>query len=282
MSEHRIGRMLRDPGKTGSILSTKVGRVLYAPPDLDAFLASERVWPHGLNLEFRHDYTYDGVMRSFEDSLQRLGLPRIDALLIHDLEVGGLIANESELAAHMKALETGGIRALEELKKSGHIAAIGAGVNHHGTITRFLDAIDLDFFLVAGPYTLLDQQVLVSEFPLCVSRGVGVVVGQVFASGILATGPTAGAWYNYQPASPEVMERVRQIELICRNYAVPLPAAALQFPLGHPAVAAVIPGAFTPEQATRNVEFMRLAIPSELWGDLRANGLLADRAPTPG
>ena len=279
LSEHRIGQALRRRPPVEAIVSTKVGRVLRAPADPVEFAGRERSWPHGLHFDYRHDYSYDGVMRSYEDSLQRLGRNRVDMLIIHDLDFVSL-GFEPLVTAHLAALATGGIHALTELKASGRIGAIGVGVNRLGTIPRFLDIVDVDFFLVAGPYTLADQPVRDAEFPLCAARGVGIIVGQVFASGILATGPVAGARYNYAEATGEQLQRIGEIEATCRAFGVSLASAALQFPLLNPMVASVIPGAFAPDQVVRNVETMSREIPAELWDDLKRRGLLRDDAPT--
>ena len=219
-------------------------------------------------------------MRSFEDSLQRLGMDRIDILIIHDLDSGNL-GSEALVTAHMTQLATSGMRALEELKASGRIAAIGAGVNRLGTIPRFLEILDLDFFLVALPYTLAEQPVLDEEFPLCEKRGVGVVIGGVFASGILATGAVPGAKYNYHDPTPLEAQRVRDIEATCARHGVPLAAAALQFTLHHPLVASVIPGGIHPDQVRRNVASMRHPVPDALWAELKHLKLLRADAPTP-
>lgn len=281
LSEHRIGRglHLRPPGE--AIVSTKVGRVLFPPDDIAAFEASERSWPNGLKFQHRHDYSYAGVMRSYEQSLQRLRRNRVDVLVIHDLDLANL-GTEERVNQHLDELEAGGgMRALEELKAAGLIKAIGAGVNRVGTIPRFLERFELDFFLVALPYTLAEQPVLDTEFPLCEQRGVGVIIGGVFASGILATGPVPGARYNYQIANDEQRTRIGRIEAVCERYGVPLAAAALQFTLHHPIVASVIPGAFHPDHPRRNVRSMRVEIPADLWGELKHAGLLRHDAPTP-
>lgn len=280
LSEHRIGRglYLRAPGE--AIVSTKVGRLLFAPDDVAAFEASERSWPNGLKFQHRHDYTYAGVMRSYEDSLQRLGMNRVDVLVIHDLDLANL-GSEELVAKHLDQLDAGGgMRALEELKAAGLIKAIGAGVNRMGTIPRFLERFELDFFLVALPYTLAEQPVLDAEFPLCEQRGVGVIIGGVFASGILATGPVPGARYNYAIANEEQLGRIGRMQAVCGRHGVPLAAAALQFTLHHPIVASVIPGAFHPDHPRRNVESMRVEIPAEMWAELKHEGLLRMDAPT--
>jgi D-threo-aldose 1-dehydrogenase len=280
LSEQRFGRGLYRRPREEVILSTKVGRLFTAPANPAAFAASPRAWEHGLHFEHHHDYSYAGIMRSYEDSLLRLGMNRIDVLVIHDLDVGNL-GSDNRVTAHLHQLATGGIRALEDLKKAGLIKAYGAGVNTLGTIPRFLDIVDLDFFLVALPYTLAEQPVLDKEFPLLEKRGIGVVIGGVFASGILATGPVPGARYNYREPTAEEAEHVRRIEAVCKSFNVPLASAALQFTLHHPVVASVIPGAFAPHQPKQNVETMSVEIPPELWHTLKHQGLLREDAPTP-
>lgn len=281
LSEQRIGRglYLKPPGE--AVVSTKVGRLFTAPADPAAFARSERAWPNGLRFEHHHDYTYAGVMRSYEDSLQRLGMNRVDLLIVHDLDLANL-GSEELVAKHLDELDAGGgMRALGELKAAGLIKAIGAGVNRMGTIPRFLERFDLDFFLVALPYTLAEQSVLDVEFPLCKARGVGVIIGGVFASGILATGPVPGARYNYEIATDEQLGRIGRMQAVCERHGVPLAAAALQFTLHHPIVASVIPGGFHPEHPQRNVESMRVAVPDQLWAELKHEGLLRRDAPTP-
>jgi D-threo-aldose 1-dehydrogenase len=281
LSEHRIGRELYLKPRSDVIVSTKVGRVLRAPVDVPAFERSERSWPTGLQFQHHFDYTYDGIMRSYEDSLQRLGMNRIDLLIIHDLDRTSFHSDDL-VRAYLDQLATSGMRALTDLKAQGLIKAIGAGVNRLGTIGPFLDMLDLDFFLVALPYTLAEQPVLDEEFPRCAERGVGIIIGAPLASGILATGPVPGAKLNYRDPTPAEGDRIRRMEKVCGSYGVPLAAAALQFPLHHPLVASIIPGAFAPAHPARNVEAMRTEIPDALWGSLKDEGLLRRDAPTPG
>ncbi len=277
-SEHRVGRALYDRPREHFVLSTKVGRVLRASPDAARF--DRGFWTGGLAFPHHFDYSYDGIMRAYEDSQQRLGIPRIDLLVIHDLDLWHH-RTPALVAAMLGQLATGGWRALAELRAAGLVRGLGAGVNELGMIPRFLDLVDLDFFLVALPYTLLDQGVLDAEFPACVARGIGFVIGAVFASGILATGAVPGAKYMYADASPEIAARVERIEAVCGRHAVPLAAAALQFPLGHPAVAAVIPGAIGPTQVQRNVASFQHPTPAALWAELKHEGLLREDAPVP-
>jgi D-threo-aldose 1-dehydrogenase len=277
-SEHRFGRALYRRPRKDFVLSTKVGRTLHPYHDVEKFPTA--MWAGGLPFQHKFDYSYDGVMRAFEDSLQRLGLTRIDLLLIHDLDLWHHKTIE-RVTAYLTELHNGGWRALQELKQAGRIGGIGAGINEMGMMPRLLDLMDLDFFLVALRYTLLDQRVLDLEFPRCAANGVGFVIGGVFASGILATGAVPGAKNDYADAAPEVMETVRRMEAVCARYDVPLPAAALQFPMGHPAVASVIPGAIAPDQVRRNVASFRHPIPADLWAELKHEGLLRADAPTP-
>jgi D-threo-aldose 1-dehydrogenase len=281
LSERRIGRELCFKPRSDVIVSTKVGRLLRAPADVAAFERSERAWSTGLKFQHHFDYTYDGVRRSYDDSLQRLGMNRIDLLIIHDLDRTSFQSDDL-VRAYLNQLATGGMRALSDLKAQGLIGAIGAGVNRLGTIGPFLDMLDLDFFVVALPYTLAEQPALDREFPLCFERGVGIVIGAPLASGILATGPAPGAKLNYRDPTPEEADRIRRMDVVCKSYGVPLSAAALQFPLHHPLVAAIIPGAYAPVHPIRNVEAVRIDIPDALWASLKDEGLLRRDAPTPG
>ncbi|MDA0708874.1 MAG: aldo/keto reductase, partial [bacterium] len=275
-SEHRLGHFLRQQPRSAFALSTKVGRVLRATRHLDTF--DKGGWIGGLPFECQMDYSYDGIMRSYEDSLQRLGLHAVDLLLIHDLD--SFFFTEAQIAAYLNQLYTSGWRALAELKSSGQIKGIGAGLNKLGMIPRFLDLVPIDFFIVAMPYTLLDQDALELEFPKCAEHGATVVIGSVFASGILATGPIKGAGYAYAPAPEAILEKTRQIQSICHRHSVSLPAAAIQFPLAHPQVSAVIPGAHKPEFVQSNIQHYQAAIPADLWTELKAANLMRHDAPT--
>ena len=283
-SEHRVGRFLRRQPPGSFTLSTKVGRIYFRPDDPAAFADSPWAarWRGGLSFDLRFDYTAEGVIRSYEDSLQRLGLNAVDALTIHDLDLKHQKTEEGVRRAFDELGAGGGFAALEELKRRGEIHAIGAGVNHLGMIPRFLADFDMDYFLLAMPYTLLDQSALEEELPLCERHGVGVVIGAVFASGILATGARPGALYGYQPAEASVLEKVRRMEAVCARHGVSLVAAALQFPLAHPQVVSVIPGPNSPEQMRQNLAAMNERIPADLWAELKQESLLHGDAPTPG
>lgn len=275
-SEHRVGRFLYRKPRGEVLLSTKIGRILRAPRRPEAF--DTGFWAGGLHFEHHFDYSYDGVMRAYEDSLQRLGMNRIDLLLIHDLDVWHQGSPEM-VEARMWQLATGGWRALSDLKDAGAIRAIGAGINELGMMPRLLKLFDLDFFLLALRYTLGEQETLEEELPLCAERGVGIVIGAVFNSGLYATGPTPGAKYNYADPTPAELDKAARIAAVCARHEVPLAAAALQFPLLHPQVTSVIPGAFQPAQVIANLEHMRRTVPSALWQELRHEGLIRADAP---
>jgi D-threo-aldose 1-dehydrogenase len=278
LSELRFGSMLRGKPRSDYVLSTKVGRTFHRPSDPAAFKGS--FWAGGLPFEHRFDYTYDGIMRSYDQSLMRLGINTVDMLLIHDLDVAE-IGSVDLVEAHLKDLEQSGWRALETLRHFNEIKGIGAGVNIMGTIPRFLERFDLDFFLVAMPYTLLDQDVLDEEFPMCADRGVGVVIGSPYASGILATGVDGAVapYYNYLPATPEIIDRTRAIEAVCHRHGTSLKAAAYQFPLRHPIVASVVSGATSAEQAQENAAQVDVPIPPDLWAELRHERLIHPLSP---
>lgn len=278
-SEHRFGHFLRQKPRGEYRLSTKVGRVYSRPKDPATF--SFPRWQGGLPFALRFDYTRDGILRSYEQSLQRLGINSVDALVIHDLDWRHQKTEEGVQAGFRQLLDGGGYAALRELRDAGEIGAIGCGMNFTDLIPRFLEHCDIDYFIVAMPYTLLDQPALERDLPLCEDRGVGIVIGAVFASGILATGPREGALYAYQPAERAVIDKARKIAAVCERHGVPLAAAALQFPLAHPAVAAVIPGAVHPDMVRQNVAAMRHPIPADLWAELKQEGLLRMDAPVP-
>ncbi|MCY4336619.1 MAG: aldo/keto reductase, partial [Litoreibacter sp.] len=227
------------------------------------------------------DYTYDGVMRSYEASRERIGVENADVLLIHDVDVFSQGSQEASDAKVRELFDGGGYRALDELRSAGDVAAIGAGVNEWQVCERLLGLGDFDGFLLAGRYTLLEQEALDSFLPLCVARDVGIILGGPYNSGILASGPVPGAKFNYADAPPEILERTRQIQAVCAAHDTPLIAAALQFVMGHPAVKTVIPGAMSADEVRANVEVFKTDIPDGLWSDLRSEGLIRPDAPLP-
>ncbi|MEM7023997.1 MAG: aldo/keto reductase [Pseudomonadota bacterium] len=282
-SEHRLGAFLRKQPRDDFVVATKVGR-LYRRPERDFdFEASawRQRWPGGLPFVPHFDYSYDQILRSYEDSLARLGLNRVDALTIHDLDIRHQKTEEAIARGFEQLSEGGGFKALEELKRSGEIRAIGAGINLPGYIPRFLERFDLDYFLLAMPYTLIGQEALAEELPLCQQRGASVIIGAPFASGILATGAVEGATYRYVAAPQQILDKVARIEAVCASFDVPLTAAALQFPLGHETVVSVIPGADGPAHVSANVAATGHPIPAAFWSELKAQGLIDPDAPVP-
>ena len=277
LSEHRLGGFLRTKPRDQFNVTSKVGRTLHRPKDPKTF--DRAPWAGGLNFEVRFDYSYDGIMRSYEQLLQRMGLDTVDALVIHDMDVAYHGAEAQ--AAHEKALRDSGIRALVELKQSGDIQAYGMGINTNQAFEEVATQVDLDFCLVAMPYTLLDQDSLTRGMKTCLDRGVSVIIGAPFASGILVTGSGAGAKYAYGKAPPEVQARVQGIEAACKAHNVSMPVAALQFVLAHPAVVATIPGAAKPSEVQANVKALEVKIPAAFWADLKAKGLIHPEAPVP-
>jgi D-threo-aldose 1-dehydrogenase len=281
LSEHRLGHVLRRFPRDSWILSTKVGRLLkphgrVPPPRLPA--SQGGIFAAELPFQPVFDFTYAGVMRSVEDSLQRLGTNRLDIALIHDADEW---THGARWAERLEEVRTGALPALEELKQAGVIRAYGAGVNQWEACERLMDLGRFDCFLLAGRYTLLEQGALDSFLPRAAREGVTVIIGAPFNSGILVTGATPDARYNYQPAPADVKAKVAAIERHCRAHAVQLPAAALQFVLGHPAVVNVIPGAKSRAEAEANARLITAPIPPAFWADLKKAGLLRPDAPTP-
>ena len=276
LAEHRLGGFLRTLPRDEFIVTTKVGRTLHRPPDPRHF--DRAPWAGGLNFEVRFDYSYDGVMRSCEQALQRLALDTVDALFIHDLDAE---CHGEALGGHLKALTGGGMRALGELKKTGQIKAIGVGINTSEALVQMLAEVDVDLALVAMPYTLLDQRCLDTGLATCVERNISVIIGAPFASGILARGSQSGAAYGYATAPEAIRAKVRGLEAVCAAHGVSLPAAALQFPLAHPAVVSIIPGAARPHEVIQNIASLEAAIPAAFWADLKVQGLVEANAPVP-
>lgn len=276
-SERRIGAALRGRPRETFVLSTKVGRLIRAadriPPGADV----DRQASEGLEDAFYvqpepvrpvFDYTADGVRRSIEESLARLGLERIDIAFIHDPD------------DHWQAAIDGAYPALHRMREEGLLGAIGVGMNQSAMLARFARAGDFDVFLLAGRYTLLDQEALAELLPLCVERRIAIVLGGVMNSGILA-GPGDDSRFDYRPAPPELVERARRLEAVCARHRVPLKAAAIQFPLAHPAVATLVAGVRRVEHLDDYPAMMRRAIDPDLWAELRSEGLIAPDAPTP-
>jgi D-threo-aldose 1-dehydrogenase len=266
LAERRLGRVLAGLPRDSFVVSTKVGRLLrpLAPgetADPEGFAGA----PPGKRVR---DYSREGVRRSLEESLERLGLDRVDIVLVHD-------PDDYEREAYEQAFP-----ALAELRDQGAVGAIGAGMNQAEMLTRFVRDLDLDMVLVAGRYSLLDQTALAELLPTCAARGTAVVVGGVFNSGLLAD-PRPGATFDYAPAAPGLVARAVRLAGVCAGHGVPLRAAALAFPFGHPAVTSVLVGARSAGEVQDAVAMFGRPVPGDLWAELVATGLLPEHVPTP-
>lgn len=279
LSETRLGHFLKDKKRVDYVISSKVGRLM------DVCAPSQRT---GIGKFFdtpsrkeRFDYSYDGFMRSIEFSLERLGLDNLDIVLVHDCDIfthGSKQASDS----HIKTVLTSGIKALRKLRDEKVIKAFGAGVNEWQVCQTLAEGGDFDLFLLAGRYTLLEQEgSLNTLLPLCEKRGIGIILGGPYNSGILATGAIKGAKYNYDTAPADIMDRVRKIEAVCKTHKIKIAEAALRFPMTHPSVVSVIPGAVSPKEVALNVKTMSARLPKALWRDLKTQGLVDPRSPTP-
>ena len=264
LAEQRLGKVLRERSRGDFALATKVGRLLRtdAPPE------PGQVFQGAPPLNPVFDFSYDGVMRSFEESLLRLGMERIDVLHIHDPD------------NHFNQALEGAYRALDSLRDDGLISAVGAGMNQVEMLIRFAREADFDCFLLAGRYTLLDQTGGDELLPMCLERGIAIIAGGVYNSGILAD-PTPGTHYNYLPASADLLERAQRIGVVCSRHSVPLKAAAIQFPLGHPAVNSVLIGCRSAAEVEENVHMFETPIPAQLWEELKTERLLPPEALVP-
>ncbi|MEP6906945.1 MAG: aldo/keto reductase [Pseudoxanthomonas sp.] len=284
-SESRTGMALQAFERSSYALSSKVGRVLHRPARVGGAAPATRGpyrhrWHGGYDFDLYFDYTRAGVLRSYEDSLQRLGHAGVDALVVHDLD-RKFNPDAETFDSRISELDAGGgFAALLELKRCDDIQAIGIGINHAGLVPMFLERFTPDFFLVAMPYTLLDQDGL-RELDACHECGVSVVIGAPFASGILASASVDTATYGYRQCPADISERLQQLHFAAEQHKVPLAAAALQFPLAHPAVATVIPGAGSPDEMQQNASNMRFEIPAAFWQTLRAQRLIGADAPIP-
>jgi D-threo-aldose 1-dehydrogenase len=281
LSERRVGDALRERPRDAYLLSTKVGRLLR--PSASAGASERHGFVSPMPFDALFDYSYDGVMRSFEHSLHRLGLDRIDILYMHD--IGGFAHGRDNARLFPIAMD-GGYRAMDELRSSGQVGAIGLGVNEIAVCEASFAYADFDLFMLAGRYTLLDQAPLDGFFDACIARNVGIVAAGIFNSGILATGAgggTAGAapYYDYQPAPPEILARTRRIEAVCARYGVPLPAVAIQFAGAHPAVLTSVLGLSSPARVHDSSRLAAFPTPADLWADLRDEGLIRADAPVP-
>ena len=278
LSETRLNGFLRDKNREEYLLSTKVGRLLQVCPPAQR-TGKGKFFNTPSRME-RFDYTYDGVMRSLEFSLERLGVDAIDIVFAHDVDIfthGSKVASDARISEFMG----GGYKALSKLRDDGTIKAFGAGINEWQVAETLARAGEFDIFLLAGRYTLLEQEALETFLPYCSENNIGIFLGGPYNSGILATGPIPGAFYNYSEAPSAIRERVAKIEAVCASHGVKLAEAAIQFPLGHPSVLTVIPGGQSPEEIHRNREMIVAKIPPALWRDLKRTGLLRHDAPVP-
>ncbi|HZD99198.1 MAG TPA: aldo/keto reductase [Micromonosporaceae bacterium] len=263
-SERRTGAALADRDRSAYTLATKVGRLLVPSPDVE----NPGMWAEPTGAEPVFDFSAAGTRRSYQQSLDRLGVDAVDILHIHDPD------------QHFEAAMSGARRALVALRGEGRVRAVSAGMNQSAMLTDFARTGDFDCFLLAGRYTLLDQSGLADLLPECASRGIAVIAGGVYNSGILAD-PAPGATYDYQPASDTMLAKARAIQDVCKRHGVPLRAAALQFPLGHPSVASVLIGARSPAEVDDAVAMANVEIPGQLWRDLVSAGLLVAGVATP-
>jgi D-threo-aldose 1-dehydrogenase len=277
LSETRVNRFLRGKRRDDYVLSTKVGRLLRAcKPEERTGIGKFFDTPSRREV---YDYSYDGVMRSFEFSLERLGVDRVDILFAHDIDIfnhGSKEAADARIDEFMRS----GYGALISLRDQGVIKAIGGGINEWQVAQTLAERGDFDLFLLAGRYTLLEQEALDSFLPLCEKRGIGIVLGGPYNSGILATGAKPGAYYNYDAAPQDILDRVSRIEAVCKRHGVKLIEAALQFPLSHPSVVSVIPGGQRVAEVESNRALLDARIPAGLWAELKAEKLLREDAPS--
>lgn len=278
LAETRLNSFLRSKKRDEYAVTTKAGRLLkVCKPEERAGIGKFFETPSRREV---FDYSYDGVMRSFEASLERLGLDSVEILLAHDLCIfthGSKAASDARIEEFMRS----GYYAMLSLRDQGVIKAFGAGVNEWQVCQVLAERGDFDLFLLAGRYTLLEQDSLQSFLPLCQKRGIGIILGGPYNSGILASGPTAGAYYNYSAAPAGVIERVTRIHGVCARHGVAMISAALQFPLFHPSVVSVIPGGQSVAEVIQNREILNARIPAGLWHDLKLEGLIREDAPTP-
>lgn len=272
LSERRLGAALRERERDSFVVSTKAGRLMLLDSGVQP---GENGWAQPLPFRPYFDYSYEGIMRSHQDSLRRLCMDRVDILYVHDI---GRATHGSLHPHYWKQLtQGGGFRALTQLRNEGSVGAIGLGVNEWRAVADAMNVCDIDCALLAGRYTLLEQAARKPLLDLCAARGVGIIIGGPFNSGILA----GSRKFNYEDAPKEVVARVDAISAVCSDHGVPLQAAALQFPMAHPAVVSCVAGAHSPEQLRQNAAWFAQTLPEGLWQDLVRRGLLDSGAPTP-
>jgi len=266
-SEIRLGKALAGVSRDQFVVATKVGRILV--PQQIADPSPDPLWGDPPPVRPRFDFSYDGVMHSFDESLKRLNLDRIDVLHIHDPD------------DHYDEAIRGAYPALDRLRSQGVIRAVSAGMNQSEMLVRFAREGDFDCFLLAGRYSLLEQGALDELFPLCKAKNIAVILGGTYNSGVLAQGPQPGAKYNYGDAPPEILKKARDLQAVACRYQVSLKAAASQFALAHPVVASIIPGTRVPERVDENLNLLNEKIPPDFWTELKAQQLIRNDAPVP-
>ncbi len=266
LAERRLGTFLRQQPRDSYAISTKVGRLLRAP---DGAAAEDDYYKSGQRERPVFDFSYDGVMRSVDESLGRLGLDRVDVLLVHDPD------------DYYDDAVGGAFRALQRLRDDGTVKAIGAGMNQSEMPVRFAETVPVDCFLLAGRYTLLDQGALDALFPVCTAKHIGILLGGIYNSGILAN-PHTGAKFNYQDADATLIARALELDELCRRHGTELKAAALQFGMAHPAVTVAVMGARNVAEIADNIAMSQTTVPQAFWQELRARNLVDARAPLPG
>ena len=269
LSEKRLGSILRQWQRDDFVLSTKVGRLLVPEAEGERFAGMRDAEP----VAIRYDYGFDAVRASLESSLERLGLSRVDILLCHDIDVW---THGDAQPGIFETAKQGVLPALRELREQGVVRAIGLGVNEWQVCSQVLDFMDVDCFLLAGRFTLLEQEPLDAFLPQCIERGVSLIIGGPYNSGILATDDRRRATYDYKPAPEHLWQKAQKIRRMCESHGVDPLAAALQYPLKHPAVAAVIPGVWTVEEVATNLSLFNAEIPAALWRDLAAAELVRE------
>ncbi|MFK7868071.1 MAG: aldo/keto reductase [Roseobacter sp.] len=278
LSETRLNPFLRDKPRDQYVLSSKVGRLML--PCAKEHQSGAGKWFDVPQRREHFDYSYDGVMRSFEHSFARLGVESIDILYVHDLCIFSHGSKEMSDMRIDEFFAARGYDAMISLRDQGLIKAIGGGINEWEVCQTLAERGDFDIFLLAGRYTLLEQEALNSFLPMCEKRGIGIVTGGPYNSGVLATGARQGAMYNYDLAPQHILDRVAKIEEVCRDHEVRLVDAAFQFPLMHPTHLSVIPGGQTVNEMAGNLQAAQAVIPPALWEDLKAKGLMREDAPT--
>ena len=275
LSERRLGDFLRTKPRDEYLLCNKVGRLLKPrgdePPSDTLFIST-------LPFNVVYDYTYDGAMRSYEDSLQRMGLDRFDILLIHDIGVAE--HGEAQPRIFKQAMD-GAAKALFELRNAGEISAVGVGTNEWEVAEAALRAADFDTFLLAGRYTLLEQHSATTFMPLCIERNVRIMLGGAYNSGLLVSKDIRNSTWNYKPAPQDMIERALHLRAICERHGAQLPAAALQFAMAHPAVASVIVGLRSEKEASESLHWIKQGLPGGLWQDFVDEGMLDSSLPFP-